>query len=282
MLGPRAAALLVLMLSLTANASRARAEEGMASAERESAASDEVSARARPGVLNDAASLPSRYRGYVVARGGMTAFRGSTALTSGLTAEGSGLFSFAPRLAVSLGVASLSGAPDGTSSAAEGARSVTPWMAVHAQLLAREPGASRGFDVTASIRYRTLGPEVAGSQVAGRVNVGYAAGPLHVVVNGTVGQALGERGDVDVESGSMLYVQTAHMLRLGAEARVRGELVDRYATAEDEGRPIEALTGAVVGLDLESALVQALAGWSWPRGPLPSSPAALASATLSF
>jgi hypothetical protein len=224
---------------------------------------------ARPGVLNEAAALPERFGGYVAATGGVVP---DVQGRSSPAVEGSALVSFADRFAASAGFSSLP-------SSSEGGRSASPSLSLYAQPLRQS---DVGVDVTTSLRYRTVGPELAGSELAARVAVGRSLGPLHLAVNGGVGQGFGARSDVDFEAGSTLFVRASRVLRLGAEARARGELADRYETVENDGRPVDLLAGAVAGVELSRVLLQGLAGWSWPRGPFASGPAALAAASFTF
>lgn len=229
----------------------------------------ERSAEVRPGVLNEAAALPGRFGGYGAVTGGVAPdVRGRAAPL----VEGAALFGLARRFAIGAGFASLP-------PSSEQGRSASPSVTVYAQPLSQE---DVGLDVTTSVRYRTVGPELTGSQLAARVNVGRSLGPLYLAVNGGVGQGFGVRNDVDYEAGSLLFVRAARVLRIGAETRVRGEVADRYDTLEDKGRPIDVLAGSVVGVELDRVLVQGLGGWSWPRGPFASGPAALAAASFMF
>ena len=66
-----------------------------------------------------------------------------------------------------------------------------------------------------------------------------------------------------------------------------GPLADLVASiemigVEDAGRPVQLLSGGVVGFDVEHVLVQGLVGWSWPRGPIASGPAALGAVAFAF
>lgn len=239
--------------------STARAEETTPVQPSEDASPSET----RPGVLNETAALPQRHGGYVTAAGGGGA--------SGPVGEGAALFSFVSRFAVGAGGAMMT--------ADEGRRGFSPWAGMFAQILRQS---DVGLDLTASVRYRTVGPELTGSQVYGRLNAGRAFGPAYLAINGGIGQGLGVRSDVDYDAGSIVFVRVARIVRVGAEARVRGEAMDRLETAEDEGRPVELISGGVLGLEARPVLVQALGGWSWPRGPLGSGPAALAAATFAF
>lgn len=223
---------------------------------------------ARPGVFNESPLLPSEWRGWAQVSGG--AMPDATG-KSGPAAEAAALWTFVPRFAL--------GASLGSTPRPEGERAFVPAVALYGQLLTER---TSGLDLTASARYRTLGPEVAGSQLLLRVNAGRSLGPAYAALNGAVGQGFGSRGDVDFEGGALAYVRVARIVRLGGEGRTRGELVDRYETAEDEGRPVEILTGGTFGVDLGPVLAQALGGWSWPRGPAASGPTALASASFSF
>ncbi len=67
------------------------------------------------------------------------------------------------------------------------------------------------------------------------------------------------------------------------QARVRRELAKTFITAEDEGRPVEVITGATAATAVDrTSFVQALGAWAWPRGPFGSGPTALLAAGFSF
>lgn len=155
----------------------------------------------------------------------------------------------------------------------------SPAFATFARLLDRS---TAGIDVVTIARLRTLGPELAGSQLSARALLLRSFGAARLSLEGAVGQAVGERTDVDFEAAAALVVRAAPMLRLGAEARARGEAEDRYETVEDLGRPVELATGALIGLDLGAVQVSALGGMAWPRGMLPSAPLAVVSTTFAF
>ncbi len=259
----QAPASVLIAATLLFATTRAHAEQPTPSEPAPPAEEEGAAGESRPGVINETAALPQRYGGYVTAAGGGGA--------SGPVGEGAALFSFVSRFAV--------GAGGGLMTADEGRRGFSPWAGMFAQVLRQ---ADVGLDLTASLRYRTVGPELTGSQVYGRLNAGRAFGPAYLAINGGVGQGLGLRSDVDYDAGSIFFVRVARIVRVGAEARVRGEAVDRLETAEDEGRPVEIVSGGVAGIEAKQVLVQALGGWSWPRGPLGSGPAALAAATFSF
>jgi hypothetical protein len=210
----------------------------------------------RPGLLNDTAGVPSALRGW----GGLSGESGRRRTTFDLAAMVS------PTRRIAIGA---NGNNHGAASAG-----------AHVQFL-EQPSA--GIDLTTSVRWRMLATEGTGHQLFGRMVVGRAIGPTYVAVNGGIGQGVGARQDIDYEAGGLFFVRPVRMLRLGAEGRVRGELVETYLTPEDEGRPVEITGGATLGADLfDRVLVQALGGWLWPRGPLPAGPAVLGAATVSF
>lgn len=155
----------------------------------------------------------------------------------------------------------------------------SPSASLYAQALRQ---ADVGFDLATAIRWRATTSELVGSELAARLLAGRAFGPAYVAVNAGVGQGVGLREDVDYEGGALAFVHVTRTLRLGGEARVRGELVDRFATAEDAGRPMDVLGGGTLGAELGPILVQGLGGWSLPRGPYGSGPAALANASFVF
>lgn len=211
----------------------------------------------RPGVMTETAGVPAATRGWVTASGG-AASAGKLAL------DGSAMVSPIRRIAVAAGATSTT---------------ASPWAGAFVQFLEQD---SAGIDLTTSVRWRGVAPEGTGQQVVGRIAVGRAFGPTYFAVNGGFGQGIGARQDVDYEGGALFFVRMARIVRVGAEARIRGEAVETYVTEEDTGRPVEAVGGGTLGVDLDRVLVQALGGWSMPRGPLAAGPAVLGAATLSF
>jgi hypothetical protein len=155
---------------------------------------------------------------------------------------------------------------------------VAPTFAAHVPLLTQD---ASGVRASATLRYRTFAAE-AGSSVDARLVVGREIGRLLVTTSALVGRGVGVRQDVDVEATTSATVRASSLLRLGAEARARGELAETFVTAEDEGRPVGLLGGATAMATRDDAYVQALAGWSWPRGALPPGPAAIVAAGFIF
>lgn len=208
----------------------------------------------RPGLLNDTAGVPNAMSGWA----GLSA-RHTNRTTFGVGAMVSPLRRFA-----------IGGTFTDLGAATAGA---------HVQLL--EQGAS-GVDLTTRVEWRSRVSEDTGQQFFGGMVLGRSFGPAYAAINGGVAQGIGARQDVDYETGALLFVRAARVLRLGAEARVRGELVETYLTPEDDGRPVGVLAGGTLGVDLERVLFQALGGWSMPRGPYAQGPAVLGAATVSF
>lgn len=156
---------------------------------------------------------------------------------------------------------------------------VLPQTAVYLPLATQ---ARLGVDVIGSLRYRALGSEYVSSQVDARLALLRSFGRFLVGAHGMVGRGALVRQDVDFEAGALAAVTVARGVRIGGEARVRGELEDRFATEEDEGRPFELLSGALVGATIGKVYVQTTGGWMVPRGIALPGPAAITTATLSF
>jgi hypothetical protein len=209
----------------------------------------------RPGLLNDTAGVPNAMSGWAGLSG--SRYAGHTGF------DLSAMVSPLHRVAIG-----ASTTERGTTSAG-----------AHVQFLEQS---TSGLDLTTSVRWRYLAGVETGHQLFARMVIGRSIGPAYAAVNGGIAQGMGARQDVDYETGALVFVRAARILRAGAEARVRGELVETYVTVEDEGRPVDVLAGGTFGVDLERVLVQALAGWSAPRGPLPAGPAVVGAATLSF
>lgn len=170
-----------------------------------------------------------------------------------------------------------------TAGTTQASASPEPWIPLFGAVHLKTFSQSRALvDVTTSIRYDVLGPEGAGSQASLRAQVGRSFGRAYLAWSGTLGQAFGPRRDVDFESGSLLFMRVGDSARVGGEVRVRGELVERFVTVEDEGRPLEVVAGAALGLELRPLFARVLAGWSWPRGLLPAGPLCVGSTTLRF
>ena len=208
----------------------------------------------RPGLLNDTAGVPNAVSGWAGLSG---------RYTRNATFDLAAMVSPLRRVAI------------GANSNDRGAASA----GAHVQFLEQS---TSGIDLTTSVRWRYLATELTGHQIFARAVVGRSFGPAYVAVNGGVAQGVGVRQDVDFETGALFFVRAARVLRVGAEARVKGELVETYVTVEDEGRPVDVLAGGTLGVDLERVLFQALGGWSMPRGPYPQGPAVLGAATVSF
>lgn len=239
--------------------STALAEEGTTSASEPTTERAEAG-ESRPGVVNETAAVPRASSGYVSTSGG--------AIGGGrLAFDGSAIVSPFRRIAIGAGADVATGA------------AASPWGGAYAQILEQ---ASAGIDMTTAVRVRAVAPEGAGSEVAARLLVGRAFGPTYLALNGGIARSIGTRQDVDWDAGAMFYGRIARILRVGAEGRARGEAVETYVTAEDAGRPIEALAGATAGVDVDRVLFQTLAGFSWPRGTLAAGPAVLGSATVTF
>ncbi len=227
-----------------------------------------------PGLVTDAPAIPRQGTVRAFARGGTT--------TGGDAAvDGASTWTFAPGFAATAGAEGTSSfAPGLATQGVQGSAAVTPSVAAHVQLLTQERS---GVHATATLRYRTLGAELAGPSVDARLALGRTLGPLLLATNAMVGRGLGIRADVDVEAGAAATVQSARGLRVGAEGRIRGELHETFVTAEDVGRPVDIVAGAVAGVAIDAnAYVQALGGWAWPRGPFGSGPSAVVAAGFAF
>lgn len=142
-----------------------------------------------------------------------------------------------------------------------------------------------GFAVSASVRQRQVGTTVApvvGSEVDARLSVSRQTGRLTLVVDGMVRRAIGTRDDADALGGGRALIDVGHGLQIGAEGRIRGEIVEGIVAADDEGRPVEVITGAATSLDLRGVVLQGLGGFCWPRGPAPAGPAVLGGIAFAF
>lgn len=247
---------------------RAEASDSVleAQAKPEASAPGAAGSESRPSLLNESSSLPGRFRGYVVASGGV--LRTSEGASAGAAAA-SGLWSFASQWAFSVG---------GSTMASREGASTGVLAAMHFQPLVQ---ARAGIDLVTSVRFQSVGPE-GGPQASLRAAVGRAFGRASLAMNGAVGQGIGERSDIDFETGSTAFLRFGETARVGGEVRIRGEVVDRYETAEDSGRAVDVVAGVLGGVDVQPVLAQLLTGWSWPRGPYGSGPVVLANATFSF
>ena len=67
--------------------------------------------------------------------------------------------------------------------------------------------------------------------------------------------------DVDFDASSLAAVSLSPWVRLGAELRVRGELVDDLHTDEDVGRTLDLLLGPALSLTRGPWSIDVLAGW---------------------
>jgi hypothetical protein len=138
-----------------------------------------------------------------------------------------------------------------------------------------------GFDLVASVRQRA-GASLVGSELDARVSIGRREGALTLAADGMLRRAIGTRDDVDAQASATALVAIARALRIGAEARARGEVVEGIVAADDAGRPVEVLAGVAAGVTAGSVTLRTLAGFCWPRGPMPAGPAALAGASFVF
>jgi hypothetical protein len=137
-------------------------------------------------------------------------------------------------------------------------------------------------DVTTLVRASTAGPEGVGSGLEARLAIGRSIGRVRAVASASVGQGLAGRSDVDFELASGASVALSPRVSVGLEARARGELVDELKTSADIGRPVEVTAGSTVTVRNDVAMVQAVAGWSAPRGLIPPGPLVMAVAGLWF
>lgn len=212
-----------------------------------------------PGLLGEAPALSAS-----------TAARATPRLTAEGTLESGAMATVAPGVA-------LSTATQGSDAVG---LPVAPTVGASVQLLRQ---ARAGLDATATVRYRALGPELAGPTVDARLAVGRTFGAVLLATNAVVSQGVGLRRDVDLEATATAAVRASSVVVVGAEARVRGEVTETYLTAEDVGRPLDVVAGATASVAVtRTGFVKSLAGWAWPRGPVPPGPAALVAAGVAF
>jgi hypothetical protein len=151
-----------------------------------------------------------------------------------------------------------------------------------------------GVDVATSVRLRTAGSSVIGSELDVRISLSRREGRLALIADGMVRRAVGTRDDVDAQGSmsALFKVGAANGgsprggelggLTVGAEGRVRGEVVDGVVAADDTGRPVEIVAGATAGVDVGRMRLRSLAGFCWPRGPAPAGAALLGGMSFTF
>jgi hypothetical protein len=154
----------------------------------------------------------------------------------------------------------------------------TPSVLGSTAVLAQSTG---GVDVVATVRQRALS-SVVGSELDARASLARREGALSLVADGMLRRAIGTRDDVDAQASVTALVTLSRTVRVGAEGRARGEVVDGIVAADDTGRPVEVLAAAVASVTTGATTLGALAGFCWPRGPTPPGPALLGGASFAF
>lgn len=139
-----------------------------------------------------------------------------------------------------------------------------------------------GIDATVSAAFRSLGREDAGSELDAAVALGRTFGALELAATAAVGKGVGARVDVDVEVASSIAWRATPEVRAGVETRVRGELVDDFKTADDDGRRLDVIAGPSVSLTRGAVTIDLLGGWQSPRGTAAPRPIALLAASCAF
>lgn len=156
---------------------------------------------------------------------------------------------------------------------------LSPGAAVRWQLLDQQ---SAPADLAATVQLRALGMEAAGPQVDARLGLGRSWDRVSASVAVQVGRGLLARQDVDFETAAQVGVRVGGVLRVGAEARLRTELVDVYETEEDHGRPYELIGGPTVSAELGPTVLQVLVGYRAPRGPWAAGAVAMGQLGIAF
>src|SRR3954469_18566758 len=95
-----------------------------------------------------------------------------------------------------------------------------------------------GIDLSVALAFRSLGREDSGSEFSAGVLLARSLGAFSLSAAANVGKGVGARSDVDFDASSLAAVSLSPWVRLGAELRVRGELVDDLHTDEDVGRTL--------------------------------------------
>lgn len=140
-----------------------------------------------------------------------------------------------------------------------------------------------GVDLVLGVSERQLSSlSPVGSEVDARIALARREGPFTIVGEGMLRRGIGTRDDVDAVGSLRTTLAIGHALAAGGEARVRGEVVEGVVAADDTGRPVEVIAGATAAVTVYGAKLQALAGFCWPRGPLPAGQVVLAGATFVF
>ncbi len=154
-----------------------------------------------------------------------------------------------------------------------------PSIALRRRLLSQD---GAGIDVAVALAFRSIGREDAGSEFSAGVLLARSLGAFSVSAAANVGKGVGNRADIDFDAASLAGYAISSWARLGAELRVRGELVDDLRTPEDGGRNLDLLAGPALSLTRGPWSLDMLAGWQRPRGAAPDRPAAVVAAACSF
>jgi hypothetical protein len=230
------------------------------------AAAQDLAPSDRDGTFVESASVPSDGTVRLSAGGGAVQSEEQLAPGTVASAGAKVLWSFHHRTA---GVAAVTWAQG----------RMAPAASLRHQLLSQ---LAHGVDLTASARLRAIGGEQIGSELDARLALGRHFGRLSATVNTMVGKAFSGRQDVDFETGARLAWRHSVAFSTGLEARAHGELHDELKTVEDEGRPVGTAVGAAAALQLDGLHLQALVGWTAPRGPFAPGPIALATVSFDF
>jgi hypothetical protein len=138
-----------------------------------------------------------------------------------------------------------------------------------------------GIDVVAAVGERAVAG-VIGTEIDARVAFARREGRFSVRGGALLHRAIGTRDDVDARATLSLCFAVTDAVRVGAEGRVRGEVVEGVIASDDLGRPIEVVSGAVAGVGAGPVSFDTIAGFAWPRGPTPPAPALMAGASFAF
>jgi hypothetical protein len=178
---------------------------------------------------------------------------------------------------------SLTWAIDGQTSVMAGAAwradLLLPSIGLRRALLQQE---TSGFDLHLGVAFQSAGREDAGGELSASVLLARSFGPVSLSAAASIGKGTGIRSDIDFDAASLVTVPIGGHVRGGGEVRVHGELVDRFETAEDAGRPIGVIAGSSMSLSTREWVFDILAGWERPRGLAPSRPLAVATAAWLF
>ena len=219
----------------------------------------------RDTLLTEAAAVPGAGTVRVSAGGGLN--QSDDGADSSVTSLGASLL-WSPLTNLALGVSSQW--QGGT---------FTPAASVRWQLLSE---AVAPVNLTALVRFRSVGMESTGSELDARLAFGRTLGRVGLTANVLVGKGLGRRGDVDFEASSLAAYRITSSFHTGVEGRVHLELVDEFKTPEDEGRPFGLVVGPTASYVWKGFQLQGLVGWSSPRGSAPTGVVAQALATFDF